>query len=194
VGSARSFATVFAVNGIPRSTSTSISAGQPPRHVHASSRVLGVYRNPDFLDLTDQGLRSSSGTLAKFTAIALGESRCCAPDRDAPARLFGSCPRRAAFAMGSDTICLLLQRDAHALGVGQRRAATMILGDGQVCLPGKGEWYMLLNQTAQAAMGRAEVPHFQRQRTCRRQASTLKLNNKNTCQTPHSPWGAGGHE
>jgi hypothetical protein len=56
----------------------------------------------DFLGLTDQGLRSSSGTLAKFTAIALAESRCCAPDRDAPAPDL----RRAAFAMGSDTICL----------------------------------------------------------------------------------------
>jgi hypothetical protein len=49
-----------------------------------------------------------------------------APDRVAPARLFGSCPhlRRAAFARGSLAICWLLQRDAHAFGAGQGYAAT----------------------------------------------------------------------
>src|SRR5215471_3764296 len=47
-------------------------------------------------------------------------------DRDAAARLPGSCADlpRTAFATGPDLVFALLQRDAHALGVGQGRTAT----------------------------------------------------------------------
>src|SRR5262249_23853646 len=47
-------------------------------------------------------------------------------DRDAAARLLGSCPnlRRTAFATGLEFVFALLQRDAHTLGVGQGRTAT----------------------------------------------------------------------
>ena len=41
--SARRSATVFALTGMPSSTSTGVCPEQPPRHRRTSSRVLGVY-------------------------------------------------------------------------------------------------------------------------------------------------------
>src|SRR5262245_36767167 len=72
------------------------------------------------------GEKDGATRLPDRTALALAKPICGTLDRDASPRVLGSCLDlgRPAFAPNSDVICALLQRNPHAPGISQGRAAT----------------------------------------------------------------------